>query len=234
MRKGRAIISILCVMSIFFISGCGIGLLSLEKDNKQQPIQPAFVGKDMEGGVDGKVDKKRPPLPPVEKRSLALENTVINFVTPQTELLPVSQDVPEELEKYLLKQNSCYGSKNDVYFLVIGYSYNVEKIEQESRRPFQINLEKGLKSAVEGIDRNILKRLHIKSINDKALWKRNGKELTGICDLDIGGGAIINCNIDGVAFSQGREMWCVIVFYKIFDDDAERMKNLIINSIEIK
>ena len=52
--------------------------------------------------------------------------------------------------------------------------------------------------------------------------------------MDVGAGAIISCNIDGVAFSQGGEMWCVIVFYKAFDKDAERIKNMIINSIEIK
>ena len=109
-----------------------------------------------------------------------------------------------------------------------------KEIEKETGVSFQPDLENGLKSAVEGVDSKMLKRLRITSINDKTLWKRNGKELNGACDLDVGAGAIISCNIDGVAFSQGGEMWCVIVFYKAFDKDAERIKNMIINSIEIK
>lgn len=233
MKKYGAIISVLCVMSVFFISGCGIGLLSLEKDNKQS-IQSESVGKEFEGGVDGKVDKKRAPLPPVEKHSLALENTVISFTIPQMDLSPGPSDIPEELEKYLLKWSSCYGAKNDIIFFTMGYSYNVKEIERETGVPFQPNLENGLKSVVEGMDSKILKKIHISSINDKTLWKRNGKELKGTCDLDVGAGAIISCNIDGVAFSQGGEIWYVIVFYKAFDKDAERIKDLIINSIEIK
>lgn len=125
MKKYRTIISILFVMSVFFISGCGIGLLSLEKNNKQ-PIQPESIGREFEGGVDGKVDKIRTPLPPVEKHSLALEKTVISFTIPQMDLLPGPRDVPEELEKYLLKWDSCYGAKNNIYFLAMGYSYNTK------------------------------------------------------------------------------------------------------------
>ena len=234
MKKSFCIYSIVLLLSTLIVSGCGIGLLSMEEDNKKiEQSKSVADGKFGEGDIDGKVEK-RPPLPPTEKHSMALENTVLYFMTPQMELLPGPKDIPEELEKYLSKWNSCYGTKNNIYFLAMGYSYNVKEIEKETGVPFHPDLENGLKLAVEGIDSNMLTRLHITSINDKTLWKRDGKELTGNCDLGVGGGARINCNIDGVAFSQGGEMWCVIVFYKSFDKDAERAKNLIINSIEIK
>lgn len=234
MKERPILIAIILFLSAFIISGCGISLLSMEKDNKKM-IQSEYVfdGKYGEGDIDGKVENRK-PLPPAEKQSMSLENTVLYFLTPQMELLPGPKDIPEELEKYLSKLNSCYGTNNNIYFLAMGYSYNVKEIEKETGVPFHPDLENGLKFAVEGIDNNILTRLHISSINDKTLWGREGKELTGNCDLGIGGGAKINCYIDGVAFSQDGEMWCVIVFYKSFDKEAERTKNLIINSIEIK
>ncbi len=87
MKEKSIITAIVLLLSAFIISGCGIGLLSMEKDNKKMTQSEIVIdGKDREGDVDGKVEKRN-PLPPTEKHSMALENTVLTFLTPKIDLV---------------------------------------------------------------------------------------------------------------------------------------------------
>lgn len=235
MKKYSTIISIVFVMSVFIFSGCGIGLQSMEEDNRKT-TPGRFVGQDMEGGVDGKVEKRK-PLPPTEKHSMALENTVLTFLTPKIELVSEKNDAHED-EKYLLKSNSCYGENKNICLLVWGSCYDVKEIERTIGGSFYPNLENVLKNSLEGmkselINNREIKKLRIQSIKDRMLWKKEGKELTGSCELDVWGETKIYY-IDYLAFFQDGDLWCVLVLYDAFDKEAERTKNLIINSIEIK
>lgn len=200
---------LIIVFVLLLTVGCGFGLLDMEKES----------------------------IPPLKKQTMHVQNSSFEIDIP-FELQSIELTNLKGYEYYFNQYIGKTGSNKDVWIMILGASFNKERIEQDSGQPFTPDLDGGLSMAIESMKK---KSLNIKEVK---IDNRKGIVLNGMNGWEINGSFIHadrkkpptqpSSYFRGVAFSKGADAWSVLVGCQKGDNVGEKLINMIVNSIRVK
>lgn len=234
-------------MSLFILSGCGIGLTEMKKDEKEKNAIPMPV--------------VRPYIVTIEKSSLFLvlpnnPGNEMEFKTADT-LEGIIQgarksssakendlQMTEALAPYISMTKTRIGMNNDQIIIINAFSYKADEIEKQTGQPFVLDLKGGLVGAFRNWKQNLIKDVKYEGLIppgvDRSTYTLRATTLNGIkgesqrgtCKLSFDNDA--SYRFRSVCFSYDSDFWMVTVFTREPDKGLPSKTDSIINSIEIE
>lgn len=247
MKKRSFLIAITFLLSAFVISGCGIGLTEMKKDQKNVIPMPVA----------------RPYIVTIEKTSLFLlipndpgnemkmqstPNTLEEVIQEARNTSAVKESdlqMAESITPYISMMKGRYGINKDQLVYIYGISYKSDEIEKQTGQPFVPDVNGALVNALSNMQQDLIKDMKTEGlvlpgrerpryILEEATTSNGikGKSIRGTCKLSFDNNA--SYRFKSVCFPYESDLWIVIVFTREPDSGFPYKTDSIIIPIEIE
>lgn len=242
-------IAILLFLSALILSGCGIGLTEMQKNEKEKNAIPMPVARPYIVTIEkSSLFLVIPNDPGNEMKFQSISNTMEEVLQGARKTSAVQESdiqMAEFMAPYVSMVKGRYGINKDQLVYIYGISYKADEIEKQTGQPFVPDTNGALVNALNNMQQNLIKdmktegvvlpgRERPKYISEEATTNNGikGTSIRGTCKLSFDNGG--SYRFKSVCFPYESDLWVVIVFTREPDSTFPTKTDSIIVPIEIE